>query len=233
MKARLFKRVTALFCLTVLLAVILTACGKETIVDESVESTYISGTAQSAGSGQDSQEPGNTMATGGQNSGTPGTTGKNGQTATTVTNKTTKVPTSVRPEINLKNYKFTIMSPWLMRSEKDAVTEYEKTFWAKINGIQKEYGCTISIVGGNLPTIDHVRAQIMSGSKVADLVHVKAEELLGLAAAGYITPWNSVKDIDVTSGKWVPSYTKLGTIDKNVYGLNWMRAPRGPHVCDR
>lgn len=225
MKARLFKRVTALFCLTVLLAVILTACGKETIVDESVESTYISGTAQSAGSGQDSQEPGNTMATGGQNSGTPGTTGKNGQTATTVTNKTTKVPTSVRPEINLKNYKFTIMSPWLMRSEKDAVTEYEKTFWAKINGIQKEYGCTISIVGGNLPTIDHVRAQIMSGSKVADLVHVKAEELLGLAAAGYITPWNSVKDIDVTSGKWVPSYTKLGTIDKNVYGLNWMRAP--------
>lgn len=224
MKTWRLTRQIAVFGLTALLAVGITACGTETIIDENVESTYIPGAVQSVESSQGSQETGS-AATGEQNVEAAGTTGKNGQTATTAKNETPKTTASVLPDIDLKNYTFTIMSPWLMRSEKDAVTEYEKTFWAKINDIQEEYDCTISIVGGNLPTIDHIRAQIMSGSKVADLVHVKAEELLGLAAAGYITPWNSIEGMDVTSSKWVASYTKLGTIDKDVYGLNWMRAP--------
>ena len=203
MKIKWQRTVAAIISMTVLLSAALTGCGKTTVTED-VSTVVISG----------SEQGGDTAENAGENKSNSNTSKHDGKSSSSSTDKT-----------DVKNYTFTIMSPWLMRSEKDAVTEYEKSFWAKIKKIQKNEKCTIKVVTGNLPSIDHLRAQIMSGSKVADVVHVKAEETLGLAAAGYITPWNSVSGINTSDSRWVASYTKLGSIDGNVYGLNWMRAP--------
>ena len=207
------KRTFALLIgLMLLVSLMMTGCGSTTVVEES-STVIIPGQTDSDSSGTGTSDTDGSH-TSGNHSGNPNTSTGDGKNTGSGTDKT-----------DVKNYTFTIMSPWLMRSEKDAVTEYEKTFWAKINKIQKNEKCTIKIVAGNLPTIDHLRAQIMSGSKVADIVHVKAEETLGLAAAGYITPWSKVSGINTGDSRWVASYTKLGSVGSDVYGLNWMRAP--------
>lgn len=216
------KRMSAALAAMLLLAsAALTGCGTTTVTEDS--STVVITGATKDRSSSDAETSGGSGSNETQGGGTDAN-GTKGNTATTTRGNTNNSGSTV-DKTDVKNYTFTIMSPWLMRSEKDAVTEYEKTFWTKINKIQKNEKCTIKIVAGNLPTIDHLRAQIMSGSKVADIVHVKAEETLGLAAAGYITPWNKVSGINTGDSRWVASYTKLGSVGSDVYGLNWMRAP--------
>lgn len=124
----------------------------------------------------------------------------------------------------LKGYKFVLQSAWMAKSAKEAVMEQEKSFYRVAAQIEKEYGCTITVTGGNM-TSDKMRTLIMSGSKVADAVELLAENMLPYAAAGYIVPWNDVKGIDPTAKHFVKGYSDLCKVEKDYYGVSFMRAP--------
>lgn len=125
---------------------------------------------------------------------------------------------------DLEGYTFTIMSPWMSSNPKEAIIEQEQRFWDRVAEIEEEYGCTIKVVK-DMTDLDNLRAKIMSGSKVADIIHMVSNNVPAYAAAGYITPWSEIEGIDVEDDRWVKGYTKLGTIEDDVYGLNWFRAP--------
>ena len=115
MKIKWQRTVAAIISMTVLLSAALTGCGKTTVTED-VSTVVISG----------SEQGGDTAENAGENKSNSNTSKHDGKSSSSSTDKT-----------DVKNYTFTIMSPWLMRSEKDAVTEYEKSFWAKIKKIQK------------------------------------------------------------------------------------------------
>lgn len=125
----------------------------------------------------------------------------------------------------LNGYNFVISSPWMAKSASTAKLEQEKTFFEVAKQIEELFGCTITVQGGNLNTVDSLRPLIMSGQKVADAVDIVASSTLALASAGYIVPWNDIEGMDMTSEVFVEGYSNLGKINGDYYGLSFLRAP--------
>ncbi|MBQ8474234.1 MAG: hypothetical protein IJ499_01060 [Clostridia bacterium] len=140
-----------------------------------------------------------------------------------VKSSSSKKTSSENKKVNVKGYSFVIQSAWMAKTAKDAVMEQEKSFYKVVSQIEKEYGCTIKVEGGNM-TMDNMRTLIMSGSKVADAVDVLAESVLPFAAAGFIVPWDKA-GIDATDDIFVQGYTKMSTVNGDHYGISYLRAP--------
>lgn len=122
-------------------------------------------------------------------------------------------------DVDLEGYKFVINSPWM-----GSLSETDDLYKA-IKEIEKETGCKITIDTGTTTNLEGLQPLIMSGSKIADIVDIVSKNVLGLAAAGYITPWNEVKGIDVKSDYFVQGYTELGQVGNDYYGFNFTRPP--------
>lgn len=150
---------------------------------------------------------------------------KNSSSKKTKSSSSKKNPSKVDTptKVNVKGYSFVIQSSWMAKTAKDAVMEQEKSFYKVAAQIEKEYGCTIKVEGGNM-TMDNMRTLIMSGSKVADAVDLLAESVLPYAAAGFIVPWEKA-GIDATDDTFVQGYTKMSTINGDHYGVSYLRAP--------
>lgn len=152
---------------------------------------------------------------------------QNGKTTTkkktTKSNKTGKIKNA--SNVNLKGYKFVLCSPWMAKSASEAQMDQEKQFFKIADQIMSETGCSIKVTSSNQNSLDDLRNQIMSGSRMADAVDVLSANVLAMAAAGYITPWNDVPGIDPSSSNFVQGYSKLGMVAQDYYGINWMRPP--------
>lgn len=127
--------------------------------------------------------------------------------------------------LGIKGYDFVVSSPWMAKTAASAKLEQEKTFFEVADIIEELFGCTITVQGGNINTVESLRPLIMSGSKVADAVDVLASSTLALASAGYIVPWNEIDGMDMTSDVYVKGYSNLAKINGDYYGLSFLRAP--------
>ncbi len=131
---------------------------------------------------------------------------------------------------DLKGYTFTLMSPYLPSKLTSNCTGFEKLLFQRIEEVEKEYGCTIKLLTGSETGVENLQPLISAGKKVADVVEVLADNVLPLASANYIIPWDNVAGIDVNADKWVQGYTGLATIDGKHYGLQFMKPPEARMV---
>ncbi len=143
---------------------------------------------------------------------------------------TDKPSTETVDKKDLKGYTFTLMSPYLPAKLTSSCTGFEKVLFQRIAEVEKEYGCKIKLLVGTETGVENLQPLISAGKKVADVVEVIADNVLPLASANYIIPWDNVKGIDVKSDKWVEGYTKLATIDNKHYGLQFMKPPEARMV---
>lgn len=147
-----------------------------------------------------------------------------------------KTETNNKPSTNdvdkkdLKGYTFTLMSPYLPAKLTSSCTGFEKLLFQRIEEIEKEYGCKIKLLTGSETGVENLQPLISAGKKVADVVEVIADNVLPLARANYIIPWDDVDGIDVNSDKWVEGYTGLATFDNKHYGLQFMKPPEARMV---
>lgn len=157
---------------------------------------------------------------------------ENKDTASKNTDKTSSKDnqTTTVSKKDLKGYTFTLMSPYLPSKLTSSCTGFEKLLFQRIEEVEKEYGCKIKLLTGSETGVENLQPLISAGKKVADVVEVIADNVLPLARANYIIPWDDVKGIDVNADKWVKGYTSLATIDNKHYGLQFMKPPEARMV---
>lgn len=170
----------------------------------------------------------------------------NNKTTATATNKTTTV-TGVQGEggglgsdtgekladdkvVDMDGYKFTILSPLLPTKLTQNSTLFEENLHARIDEVEKEYNCKISILNSPYPDMETIKTYIVAGKKVADLLELSPYLMVAAKELGYIVPWDSQKLINVNDPRWCDSYTKLGYYDGKQYGLQFTR-PEEVRYC--
>ncbi len=152
------------------------------------------------------------------------------ETASKDSGKTSSKAETTISKKDLKGYTFTLMSPYLPSKLTSTCTGFEKVLFQRIAEVEKEYGCKIKLLTGSETGVENLQPLISAGKKVADVVEVIADNVLPLARANYIIPWDNVKGIDVNADKWVKGYTGLATIDGKHYGLQFMKPPEARMV---
>lgn len=132
--------------------------------------------------------------------------------------------------VDMGGYKFTILSPLLPPKLNKNSTLFEENLHARIDEVEKEYNCQISILNSPYPDMETIKTYIVAGKKVADLLELTPYQMVAAKELGYIVPWDSQKIIDVEDPRWCDSYTKLGYYDGKQYGLQFTR-PEEVRYC--
>ena len=183
----------------VIMLMLVTSCGApKSVVSSSTSSTSITAKGSST---------------------TGSVTSAGAKTSSTATTK--KVVDTV---IDMKGYTFTIASGWLPTALTPTSTLFERLFFERIKQVEKDYNCKIKIIKFD-GTVDLLRPYIMAGKKVADVIEVMPTYLMADLAAGYFVPWDNVKGINTKDPRWVSAYTKLGTQNGKVFGLQFLKPP--------
>jgi len=132
-------------------------------------------------------------------------------------------------KVDVRGYKYTIYSPWLPTDETGITSEFEEVLFARIKEVEKELGCTITIVRPDTCTKDSLQPLIMAGKKVGDVIEPLSCNVLSLASSNYIVSWNKT-GIDVKSPNYIKRYTELNTFNGNTYGIQFQK-PTDIRTC--
>ena len=133
--------------------------------------------------------------------------------------------------VDMKGYSFTILSPLLPTKLTKNSTLFEELLFQRIEEVEEEYNCKITIMNSPYPDMDTIKTYIVAGKKVADLLELSPYQMVAAKQLGYITSWNTVSDtINVDDARWAQSYTKLGYYDGAQYGLQFYR-PEEVRYC--
>ncbi len=246
-------------CLVCCLCLAMTACGKDP-VDNSSDGSYTSDVStDGAGNVDDNPaDVPSSDATSSTDDGS--TTGTNTDAGTTTDagngNKNpTTTTTSAKPTagnqvqnqggglgtdtgdklandkvVDMDGYKFTILSPLLPAKLTQNSTLFEENLHARIDEVEKEYNCKISILNSPYPDMETIKTYIVAQKKVADLLELSPYQMVAAKELGYIVPWDGQKVINVNDPRWCDSYTKLGFYDGKQYGLQFYR-PEEVRYC--
>lgn len=131
---------------------------------------------------------------------------------------------SAKP-VETKGKTFTIVSDLLPVEESKDNQLFEKVFFERVREVEEEYGCEIKIINTLFPSPKNLAPMISAGKKIADVIEVELRNLPALSTGGYLKPWNEIKGINTSDSKYIPSYTKLATIGKDVWGLQFEKPP--------
>lgn len=127
--------------------------------------------------------------------------------------------------IDLGGYEFKIVSPFILgivKGEGSPESPFLDAFDKRQKEIEKKYNCKIIGVNG-YPDMAYLQPLIMAGDKVGDVMDMMPEMWVPASQAGYLTPWDDVKGIDVNAAKWVKSYTDMATFRGKHWGINYNR----------
>lgn len=253
MKRNWFTRAIAI-CLALCLCFSLTACRKVIVTESSyyyddynADLSDIDGT-----SSDDSSSDGTVSDTTDDGTGSTGSSGSSttssGSNNNTPTNNTTSNTTSTsQPSggglgadtgdklakdkvVDMNGYNFTILSPLLPTKLSKNSTLFEENLFARIEEVEKEYNCTITILNSPYPDMETIQTYVAAGKKVADLLELSPYQMVAAKELGYIVPWDNCDVIDTDDPRWCDSYTKLGYYDGNQYGLQFYR-PEEVRYC--
>ncbi len=132
--------------------------------------------------------------------------------------------------VDMGGYKFTILSPLLPTKLSKNSTLFEENLFARIEEVEKQYNCKITILNSPYPDMETIKTYIVAGKKVADLLELTPYQMVAAKELGYIVPWDNQTVIDVNDPRWCDSYTKLGYYDGAQYGLQFYR-PEEVRYC--
>lgn len=142
------------------------------------------------------------------------------------TTGTEPTPEPEKP-VDLGGYEFTIVSPFIagiIKSENSPQSPFLDAFDKRQKEIEQKYNC--KIVGVNAyPNTTYLQPLIMSGEKVGDVLDMMPDMWVPASQAGYLTPWDDVKGVDVNADKWVKAYTNMAVLDGKHWGLSYNRPP--------
>lgn len=127
--------------------------------------------------------------------------------------------------VTTKGKTFTIVSDLLPAKESKDNQLFEKVFFERVREVEKQYGCTIKIINTLFPSPKNLAPMISAGKKIADVIEVELRNLPALSTGGYLKPWNEIPGINTGDSKYTASYTKLATMGKNVWGLQFEKPP--------
>ena len=127
--------------------------------------------------------------------------------------------------VTTKGKTFTIVSDLLPAKESKDNQLFEKVFFERVREVEKQYGCTIKIINTLFPSPKNLAPMISAGKKIADVIEVELRNLPALSTGGYLKPWNEISGINTGDSKYTASYTKLATMGKNVWGLQFEKPP--------
>ena len=128
------------------------------------------------------------------------------------------------PIIDMNGYTFTIASPWLPAVATSRSTQFEQLLHERIKEVEKAYNCDIKIVKFWAEP-QAMQPRILANDKIADIIEMMPEMYLPASQSGYIVPLNKLEGINVNDLRWVESYTRMATMDGNVWGLQFTRPP--------
>ncbi len=128
------------------------------------------------------------------------------------------------PLIDMDGYTFTIASPWLPAVATSRSTQFEQLLHERIKEVEKDYHCTIKIIKFWAEP-QAMQPRILANDKIADIIEMMPEMYLPASQAGYIVPLNKLEGINVNDLRWVEAYTKMATLDGDVWGLQFTRPP--------
>ena len=126
-------------------------------------------------------------------------------------------------EVDVRGYNFTLVSEFLPSEVSSSSTGFEKNLFNRIEEVERQYGCDISIINSYATTPDNLQPLILAGKKVGDAVEVIATRVLSLAKNNYIIPWDDVSGIDVSDSRFIQGYNRMATYDGKVYGVQFMK----------
>jgi len=88
--------------------------------------------------------------------------------------------------VDLEGYEFTIASQFIQdEPDLEVIMGSERSFEEARQYVEDTYNCKITIKYFE-PTIENMRAKIMSGDKIADVIHIPINYLLQSIRAGYV-----------------------------------------------
>jgi len=132
--------------------------------------------------------------------------------------------------VDLEGYEFTIASQFIQNDpDMDAIMDSERYFEEARRHVEETYNCKITVTYFN-PTIENMRAKIMSGEKIADVIHIASNKLLPSITAGYVQSLSNVEGLYPDDYRWVDATTNMATYNGECYGLNFMR-PSEVRTC--
>lgn len=132
--------------------------------------------------------------------------------------------------VDLEGYEFTIGSAYLLNDpDMNAITGSERSFEEARRAVEKAYNCKITIVPVDT-SIESIRAKVMSGDKIADVLDYPVCHLLQSIRAGYVQSMDDIDGIYTDDARWVKGYTNMAQYDGTVYGVNMMR-PAEVRAC--
>lgn len=132
--------------------------------------------------------------------------------------------------VDLDGYEFTLASQFIQDApDIENIMGSERSFEEARRYVEETYNCKITVKYFE-PTIENIRAKVLSGDKIADVIHIPINYLLQSIRAGYVQSLDSVEGIYTDDYRWVDACTNMATYDGVAYGVNFMR-PSEVRTC--
>lgn len=132
--------------------------------------------------------------------------------------------------VDLDGYEFTLASQFIQDDpDIENIMGSERSFEEARRYVEETYNCKITVKYFE-PTIENIRAKVLSGDKIADVIHIPINYLLQSIRAGYVQSLDSVEGIYTDDYRWVDACTNMATYDGVSYGVNFMR-PSEVRTC--
>lgn len=143
--------------------------------------------------------------------------------------ETNKSPDPLEQGVDLKGYKFKVIGnagdQW---SRKTGVSTSDDIRVKMLNNIETKLNCKIECTQAAAGTIfSTYQPKILSGEKVADIFTPTMWEAGSFISAGLLTPFNEIKNVNMTRPYWNQNFAKVATIGGKQYAAN---SSFGPHL---